>query len=170
METNNAPVGRIQNMRTLGASATGPTIWLAVIEDGELRNTSPYHLEAGAGLERGQQLVALLADCTRILNELKPDAVVVLDPEGNGRFTFFQSRDRVTGEVLLSLAAAQLDIPCRYLSRATVKSRLNLGSAGKLASHADNLFPEPLRPHWKDKRDLAALVAKAGQEEPNAAR
>lgn len=153
----------IVRMRTLGASATGSTIWLAVVEDRQLLDTSPFKLEAGAGLERGQQLVALLQDCARVLNELKPDAVVVLDPEGNGRFTFRQSRDRVTGEVLLSLAAAQLDIPCRYMSRATVKSRLELGASGKLSRLVSKVLPDALTPHWKDKRDLAAIVALAEQ-------
>lgn len=163
-------VDSILRMRTLGASATGATIWLAVIEDGQLRDSDPHRLVAGEGLERGQQLVALLDDCTRVLEELKPEAVSVLDPEGNGKFTFRQSRDRITGEVLLSLAAARLSIPCSYVSRASVKSRLSLGSAGSLASHAPKVFRQPLSPYWKGKRDLAAMAALAAQEGSNAPR
>lgn len=150
-------------------NSTGATMWLAVVEDGELIDTTPYRLDVGAGLEKGQQLVALLADCKRVLTDLSPDSVVVLEPEAMGKFTFRQSRDRVTGEVLLSVAAAQLDVPCRYVSRPTVKSRLGLGSAGKLVSHVESVVPSALSPHWKGKRDLAALVALSGEEDTNAA-
>jgi len=156
-------------MRILGASATGSTLWLAVVEDGELVDSSPYRLEARDGLERGQQLVALLDDCKRVLVDLAPASVVVLEPEATGTFTFRQSRDRVTTEVLLCLAAAEADIPCSYVSRPTVKSRLGLGSAGKLVEKVSAVLPVPFNPHWKGKRDLAALVAMAEWKDADAA-
>ena len=150
-------------MRSLGVNPTASTIWLAYAENGQLRATDPYCLSLPPGLESGEQLIGLLDECHRVLRDLSPEKVVVLDPEPNAKFQFSSVRERLTGETLLLLAAAQADIPCERLSRASVRSNLDLGRAGKLASLVEEVVDSPLSPHWKNKRDLAALAALAVQ-------
>lgn len=147
-------------------NATGPTLWLAVAEDGEVRGEAPYSVNVPVGLERGEQLVALLEECRRVLRELGPDAVAVLDPEPVNRLTFAQTRERVMGEVLLAVAAAQLDIPCSYMSRRTLRSLLDLPARGRLSDAGASVLA-PISPHWTNQRDLAALAALARSVEAN---
>ncbi|MGH9197738.1 MAG: hypothetical protein ACRD1T_18595 [Acidimicrobiia bacterium] len=150
-------------------NATAATIWLACAENGEIVDSTPYRLDVPAGLERGQQLVALLEDCARVLQTLSPRTVAILDPELIGTASFKRARDRAKGEVLLSLAAAQLGIACSFVSRQGLRSKLGLGRSGKLVDLVATRIPRTLNPHWKGKRDLAALAALVGQEDFNAA-
>ncbi len=146
-------------------------MWLACADDGAIVDTTPYQLDVPAGLERGLQLVGLLDECTRVLEKLSPGAVAILNPESTARITSFGSvRARVTGEVMLSLAAAKLGLPCRYISRPTVRSVLKLGTRGRLSDVVTNATGVQLRPHWKGERDLAALTALALREDADAAR
>ncbi len=143
-------------------------MWLACAEDAQLMRQSRPRLTLPSGLETGQQLVALTAECRRTLSSLEPTRVLILDPETTNRLTFAQSRGRVTGETLLSLAAAEMDIACEYISRKLLRSRLGLPAAGKLSGLVSHLIADPMTPHWTEKRDLAALAALAGQEGDNA--
>ena len=114
------------------------------------------------GVETGQQLVEFRDQCRRVLNRVKPDHVLILDPEPTGQLSYKQSRGRVTGETLLALAAAEAEIPCDRMSRATVRSRVGLDRSGRLSDRVAEVLPTPPCTHWKGKRDLAALVARAG--------
>jgi len=145
-------------------------MWLVCATDSQIVPTEPPSLRLPSGLESGQQLAALLDDCERVLRKLKPARVVVLDPETNNQLTFAKSRGRVTGEVIMSIAAAQLDIHCSYMSRKALRSQLGLPASGKLSSHAALVVAVPLSPNWRDKRDLASLAALAGQEITDAER
>ena len=137
-------------------------MWLVCCEDGELVATTPLCLSLPSGLETGHSLVALLDEAERTLRSVAPDAVLILEPEATNRLTFTQSRRRVTGETLLSLAAARLDLPCDYMSRPKLRALLKLPKKGALADLASEVIGSPLSPHWKNKRDLAALTALAG--------
>ena len=134
-------------------------MWLVCAEDGRVVPAEPKSLVLPSGLETGQKLVALFDDCRRALRALRPVRVLVLDPEANNQLTFAKSRGRVTGETLVSLAAAELDIPCNYISRKRVRARLGLPAGGRLSSLVDQVVDEVLAPNWTDKRDLAALAA-----------
>lgn len=124
----------------------------------------PYSLSLPTGLESGQQLTGLLDDCNRVLRTLAPNAVLILEPETNNQLTYAQSRGRVTGETLFTLAAAKAELPCAYISRKTLRAKLDLPAKGKLADLVGRLVEQPMSPYWKGKRDLAALAALAGQE------
>lgn len=144
---------------------TANGMWLACADDGQLVPISPHSLALPSGLESGEKLSALLAECERVLRALAPGRVVVLDPEATARFTFKAARARVTGETLLALAAAKSSVPYEKLSRAGLRSRLSLGRANKLVELVPQVVNEPLSPHWTGKRDLAALAALAARDE-----
>lgn len=151
-------------------SAKGTTTWLACAEDGAILDSKPYQLDVPLGLERGQQLVGLRDECIRVLEILYPATVTILDPETVYKTSYKNARSRATGEILLSLVAAQLEIPCSFVTRQKLRSKLGLGSAGKLVDLVAARVPTPLTPHWTDKRDLAALAALMGQEDFDATR
>lgn len=143
---------------------TANDMWLARADDGRVMASVPYALTLPSGLESGEKLQALLEECERTLRDLKPDRVVVLDPEATAQIKFGQARARATGETLLALAAHRMSVPFEKLSRAGLRSRLGLGRKGKLSSLVGQVVSEPLSPYWKDKRDLAALAALAGTD------
>jgi len=156
-------------MRTIGASSTGDRLWLAVAVDERPVESSPDSLTLPSGLESGHQLAAMLDDAERTLRSLQPTFVLILDPEPSNRLTFSQSRRRVVGETLLSLAAARLAIPCEYLGRATLRARLGLAKSGKLIDLVGSIVPDGFSRNWRGKRDLAALAAlAAAQRDPDA--
>lgn len=105
--------------------------------------------------------MAFLDDCKRTVDKLLPGRVLVLNPETTGQTTFLKSRDRATGEAFISLAAAQAGVPCSYLSRQRLRPLLGLPKAGKLCDVAGTVISEPMKPHWKNERDLASLAALA---------
>ena len=142
-------------------SAAGSRLWLAVVDDGDLVSVEPYLLEVPEGLESGERLVAFLDDCRRVVAKLSPGRVLVLNPETTGQTTFLKSRGRATAEAFMSLAAAQAEVPCTYLTRQRLRSVLGLPKAGKLSDLAGTLVHKPMRPHWKNERDLASLAALA---------
>lgn len=147
----------------MGVNPSANGMWLVCADDGKVLSTVPYRLSMPSGMESGQKLIGLLDECERVLRDLAPDRIVVLDPEPTARMTFSKSRPRVTAETLLALAAARADLPFGKVSRAAVRSRLGLPKSGGLPT----LVPatvERLDPHWKGKRDLAALAALAGSE------
>lgn len=144
-------------------------MWLAAAAGDTVAATDPIKLELPTGLEAGKQLSALAEDTERVLLALGINNVVILDPEPNNRLTFAQSRRRVTGETLVALAAARLDCSCDHLSRRRLRSLLDLPAGGDLSTLSATLIDSPLAPHWKKKRDLAALAALAGEREIHAA-
>jgi hypothetical protein len=152
-------------VRCLGVNPTANGMWLACADDGQLVPTVPHSLTLPSGMESGEQLSAMLDECVRVLRDLAPCRVLTLDPEPNNKLKFAQVRGRVTGETLLALAAARANIPCDRIGRARLRSRLNLSRSGNLSSLAGEVISEPLSPHWKGQRDLAALAALAGQDQ-----
>lgn len=146
----------------MGVNPSANGMWLVCADDGEVVDTSPFRLALPSGMESGQKLAALLDECERALRDLAPDGIVVLDPEVTAKIPFSQARARVTAETLLALAAAKVDLPYEKLSRAGLRSRLELPRSGKLTALVPQKVPQPLAPHWTGKRDLAALAALAG--------
>lgn len=148
-------------MRSLGVNPSANGMWLVCADDGKVVSTAPYCLSLPSGMESGQKLMGLLDECERVIRDLAPHRILVLDPESNARLTFLQSRARVTAETLLALAAAKADLPFERVSRAGVRSHFGLPRAGSLSTLVPETI-ERLDPHWKGKRDLAALAAVLG--------
>lgn len=151
----------------MGVNAAGTKLWLAGTVDGQLIDIQPYVLEMPTGLESGDQLVAFLEDCKRVVAKLRPHRVVVLNPESMAQASLLKARDRATGEAFISLASAQAGIPCDYVSRQKLRATLELPKSGKLADVAKQVVSKPMRPHWKNARDLASLAALAAHEVAN---
>lgn len=149
---------------------TASGLWLACAEDAQLVATEPCSLSMPSGLESGEKLLEMLAECGRVLRDTSAERVVILDPEPMAKIAFAAARARMTVETLLSLAAAENGIPCEKVSRARVRSALGLARSGKLADRVGEVVEQPLAPHWKAKRDLAALAALAIKGNPDAER
>lgn len=143
-------------------------MWLVCVDNGVPIGAEPLSLSLPMGLESGQRLSALLDDSMRTLRALDCERIVILAPESNNRLTYAQSRRRVVGETLLCLAAAQVGMPCEYVTRSSVRSILDLPRKGALGSHTADAIPTALAPHWAGKRDLAALAALAEQRRSDA--
>lgn len=151
-------------MRSLGVNPAGGVLWLACAEAGRVLDLSPYSVSLASGLEASESLIAFVEESERVLRDLAPDRVLLLDPETNAKFAFSAVRVRVTGETLFAFAAAKAGVACERLTRPTVRTRLSLPRSGSLESHVGTCVPSPLAPHWKKKRDLAALAALAAQK------
>ncbi len=115
--------------------------------------------------DSGEQLVNVLGELRRVLSELQPDQVVLLNPEQSPRAKRTHSAfvPRVTLETLVRLAAEQADHPLEMLSRPTLRSRLDLPQKGNLASHVPSVLPRKIGKNWSEERQLAALAALAGE-------
>jgi hypothetical protein len=62
------------------------------------------------------------------------------------------------------LAAARQRIDVEVLPRPTLRKRLQLPSAGKLATHVPLGIPRKVGKNWSEERQLAALAALAGEK------
>lgn len=146
-------------MKVLGVNGSGATLWLALFGHDGPEDTEPYSLQLGDGSEGGLALTDLKAEARHVLTRLKPDLVVVLDPESNGVFKWKNTLLRVSAETMLVLAADATKIPVERVTRASVRSKLSLGRSGSLASHAKEAYPDRVGSHWAGKRDVAVLAA-----------
>lgn len=149
-------------MRVLGVNATSSTLWLACADaDGLLDIGEDYQLQLPKALETGQALVRARDDFARIIRRYKVRRVRLLSAEATYKAGYGQFVPRITMETVVAFAAAAEDVDFLRLSRPTVRSRLDLPKAGSLESHSACLG-QTQSPHWKKKRDLAAMVAVAG--------
>jgi hypothetical protein len=152
-------------VRALGINAAGAVLYVAVADDGIVVDLGPYTFELAAGLGGAQQLVAARSEMENTLRSLKVDRVRILDAETTFRATISAVRARITLETLLSLAAADADVDCTIMARATCRALLGLPRSGQLVDHVAQVTG-PIGPKWSRKRDLAAVVAVAAVRQP----
>lgn len=146
----------------LGVNGSAGTLWLCLVEGERALETDPGRLELHDGPEAGYAIGSFRDECTRVLKALSPDRLVILDMEQTRQAPKVADlRARFTAEALLAAAAIDAGLPCVRLARATVRSRLGLPRAGKLADHVPIVFAAPTGTYWKSKRDFAALAARA---------
>lgn len=149
-------------MLILGVNATAGKLWLSLVDDSGAQETDPAWLELREGTQAGYAMQAFQSECIHMLTALSPDRVVILDMETGGRTPKISDlRNRFSAETLLAFIAADMGVACVRLSRATLRSRLALPRKGGLADHVGEIFSVPVEAHWKRKRDLAALAARA---------
>ncbi len=150
--------------RVLGINVAGSTAYLALCDDAEITNDKPEKLVAPDGLAADSGTLAFLDDIGRVLGQLRVERVRVLDPEPTYSTSVQSVVPRITIETLFLLAAWQRGLDAGRISRARIRSLLDLGRSGSLSSLAASVT-KPVGSSWTGKRDLAALAALAGGRE-----
>jgi hypothetical protein len=143
-------------------NATAGKLWLCLVDKHGALETEPSSLELRDGPHAGYAIKAFQNECVHALTALKPDQVVILDMEAGPRVPkVADMRTRFTAETLLASCAVDAGVTCVRLARATLRARLGLPRAGGLADHVASIFDKPVGKYWTNKRDLAALAARA---------
>jgi hypothetical protein len=149
-------------MRVLGVTCSPKTAFLSIAEDQEIVETSVSSIDVAAQYEASEEMLATLDEIRRVLNELRPERVIVLKPEPNTRMTYDQVAPRVALETLFRLAAVQENLEVEVVARSTVRSRTGLAKSGPLSSRVADAVPAPVGKYWRQGRDIASLAALAG--------
>jgi hypothetical protein len=149
-------------MAVLGINGTTGGLWLAVVGDDRQVADSPPQLNPASNAPLDKQIPIAVADAKRLFDRLGIFTVVILDAETGGRNSpsYTQLVPRISMEAAVMYAAHEHGIPAVRVTRARVRSALDLPKSGKLSDLAATVL-EPHPPHWVGKRDLAALAALA---------
>jgi hypothetical protein len=154
-------------MRVLGVNGTGDTMWLACADHDGLVDVMPFQVKLPSALESGEALIAARDDIRRVLRSAAVGRVVLLSAGNDGRHKlgYHAAVPRITMETVVAFAAAEEGMDFVRVSRPTAKSWLGLPSEGGIEAYVDDVIKTPQAPHWKKKRDLAAMAAVAGVTE-----
>lgn len=148
--------------RVLGVSCASADAFLTVVEvdaDGDtIVPVGPDRVRPVSAGDHGEALARSLEAWERLLDTIGPDAVALLLPEGGQQTKRPHSTwaGRCESETIVSVACGRKQIPIDVLSRATVRSRLEVH--GNLDEAVRKLTPTGK--YWKD-RGLALLAARA---------
>jgi hypothetical protein len=149
----------------MGVHCSAGTAYFSVVDDGVLLDDDLKRMSLPAG-EQSKRLQVFVDDLARTMRERKVDAVGVLKAEGlppnpSQRVNVPALQQRTTLETLIQLAAVQADVDVEMLERATVRSRLGLGKAGRLEEMLEEAAPGMTGLYWAAGRGLAAVAARA---------
>lgn len=146
-------------------NCSSDSAFLAIVEGGQLIDAGIEKVDARMIADSGEQLVAVLGELRRIIAQVRPDTMVLLNPEQSPRAKRTHSAHvpRIALETLVRLAAAQADCPLEVLARPTLRKRLDIPMKGSLAEHAAGLLPGKSGKNWSGERQLAAIAAMAGE-------
>lgn len=147
-------------MAVLGVNGSTNGLWLAVVdEDGKVLKALTSITPAD-NTPLAEQITDTVATAERLFSAHEVSSVAILDAEPSGKSSYSQLVPRISLEAAIMMAARNHGIPVERRSRASVRAAFGLSRSGKLYEHAANIVgPHP--PHWKNRRDLAALVAMA---------
>jgi hypothetical protein len=148
----------------MGVNGTADQAFIAVVDDETILDVQPYAIHLAQGLAAGEPLLALRDETAKLLRLTKVDRVRILDAEPNSRTSYVALTRRLTIESIIAFTAAELEINCERRTRASMRSVFGLPRAGSLSSHIKGTIA-PVGRAWTNKRDLAALVALAGNRE-----
>jgi hypothetical protein len=149
---------------TLGVNGTTEQAFLAVVNDETVLDVPPYALRLAQGLTAGEPLLALRDETAKLLQVMMIDRVRILDAETNSPASYVPLTRRLTIESVIAFAAAERGINCERRTRASMRSVFGFPRTGPLSSHVRAVIA-PIGQAWTNKRDLAALVALAGNRE-----
>jgi hypothetical protein len=149
-------------MSILGINVASNIAYLALVRDSAVVDIEPTQLGLPSGLDEAPRLAEFQEEVLRVLEQLDASRVRVLGAETTYSASYNAFLPRITLETLILVAAAQRD--GQRMSRAKCRSLLGLPRRGSLASHADTVTPA-VGPAWRNKRDLAALVALAADRQ-----
>jgi hypothetical protein len=158
---SDAGLGRVMVM-TLGVNVAGGVAYVALVDGGKLVDCGPYTVAPGDMLGSIAGLVKFEEDVSRQLSLWGAAKVVILEPETTYKGGYKNFVDRIGIETIFLMSAHRADIPSYRLSRQKVRSILELGRGSTFEVLAAGLLAH-VGPHWKNKRDCAALAALAGE-------
>jgi hypothetical protein len=145
----------IRVTRTLGVECKKAEIYLALVEDGEVVDADPQRLEVAAVHEQTARLKGFIDDFGRVLVELEPNAVHIIQPETIYEATYSELAPKAALETLIRVACFEANVNVELVHRASVRSALG---GGKL----DDLIAakiEPVGKYWNAGRKYAAAAA-----------
>jgi hypothetical protein len=145
----------IRVTRILGVESKKQEIYLALVEDGRVVAEGPQRLEVAAVHEQTARLKGFMDDFKRVLAEMKPDAVHIIQPETIYEATYTELAPKAALETLIRLACLDASVNVEFVHRASVRSALG---GGKL----DDLIAakiEPVGKYWNAGRKYAAAAA-----------
>jgi len=146
--------------RFLGVECKKQEVYLAVAEDGELTDEEPQRLQVPAVHEQTARLKSFLSDFGRVLAEVKPEVVRIIQPEATYEAKYADLAPKAALETLVRLACANADIPVEVLHRPTARSRTGLAQKGRLEDLVKAEI-EPVGKYWAAGRMFAAVAALA---------
>jgi hypothetical protein len=152
------------NVITLGVNGTTDQAFLALVDDDTVLDVQPYALRLAQGLTAGGPLLALRNETAKLLQVNAVDQVRILDVEATYRPPYVALILRLTIESVIAFAAAELWINCARRTRASMRSVFDFPKTGALSGHVKAVIAR-VGQAWPNKRDLAALVALAGNRE-----
>ena len=141
--------------KILGVECKKQEIYLALVEDGEVVAADPQRLEVAAVHEQTARLRGFMNDFRRVLDEMRPDAVHIIQPETIYEATYGELAPKATLETLIRLACFEAEVTVELVHRASVRAGLG---GGKL----DDLIAariEPVGKYWNAGRKYAAAAA-----------
>jgi hypothetical protein len=141
--------------KTLGVACKKQEIYLALVEDGEVVAANPQRLEVAAVHEQTARLKEFMHDFGRVLAEIEPDAVHIIQPETNYEATYSALAPKAALETLIRLACLDADVKVELIHRAAVRSALGGGKLDELIEAKI----EPVGKYWNVGRKYAAAVA-----------
>lgn len=148
--------------QALGVCTKKGEILLAIADDGRLLDDRAHsRVQAPALLDETERTQGFLNDVGRVLAEVRPVAVRILQPETTWKASYADMAPRAALETLVRLACAQADVFAELVHPSTVRARLGLARSGSLDSHVNEVVTTPLKPYWSQGRNLAALAALA---------
>jgi hypothetical protein len=147
--------------RILGISTTTSTVFLAVVEDGNVIEIEPMKLAAPAPAGGLPAVGGFLTAFGHALAMIRPARVGLLLPESNYRAPYSELAPRAAAEALVLIAGQQANIPVERLPRPTLRSKLNFPMAGSLDTYVNQFPLKRVGPHWNEGRWHAAAAAYA---------
>lgn len=142
--------------RVLGVECKKDKVFLAITDDGQVQDAEPQRLEVPAVHEQTARLRGFLEDFGRVLAEVKPDAVHILQPETIYAATYSELAPKAALETLIRLACLEADVNVEIVHRATARS--GLGGSGNLDKRIAAAI-EPQGKYWNAGRKYAAAAA-----------
>lgn len=153
-----------QMPRSLGVWCTKRELYLAVSDDGVLADVEPQRIRVADVLDATGRLTALMSDVQRLLDELQPDEVRLLQPEQRYEAPYSEFAPKLALETVVRLACDVKGIPVDVLHRATARSRMKFDRKGSLDSHIDANVDRAGK-YWNDGRKYAAVAALARESD-----
>ena len=142
--------------RVLGVNVAGSVAYLALLVGESDVEPEAVMIAGIADFSRAADIANTRDAIRQHLEAIRPSHLVILKSEPNADVSY----ERAGIETLLLLCAHDLGITGSAIPRATVRKNLGLPKKGKFAEQVNAVFPEPVKPHWKD-RGPAALAALA---------
>ena len=146
--------------RSLGIECKKQEVYLAVVENDRLLAAEPQRLEVSATQNESARLRGFVDSMSRVLAELQPDIVRILQPESTYTASYTELEPKIALMTLIRLACVDANIPVEVLHRATARKRVGFPRGGNMGALIDESI-EQVGEYWAAGRKYAAVAALA---------